>query len=240
MDRVLGGTRTHLQTYYLRMRRAFTLIELLVVIAIIAILAALLFPVFARAKAAAKQTQCISNLSQIGKAIMLYMGDNDDLFPYAIDPSDRYAPDIWSSQPEWKAQIPNMLDMHEALQPYAKSTAIFQCPSDSGTSVLDSHFPTAFAAHPSIHALYGSSYLFRTEIAFRFLSQTSFGLPANVNVMFDAAGHWHGSGGALEASDNLPTYFDKIRQFRYNTLFGDFHVKSVTRSQLDDAWSIPL
>ena len=53
-------------------RRAFTLIELLVVIAIIAILAALLFPVFSRAKEAAKKTQCMSNLKQIGAAITLY------------------------------------------------------------------------------------------------------------------------------------------------------------------------
>jgi prepilin-type N-terminal cleavage/methylation domain-containing protein/prepilin-type processing-associated H-X9-DG protein len=60
------------------MKKAFTLIELLVVIAIIAILAAILFPVFAQAKAAAKKTADLSNLNQIGKAIMLYAGDNDD------------------------------------------------------------------------------------------------------------------------------------------------------------------
>ncbi|MBL8047103.1 MAG: prepilin-type N-terminal cleavage/methylation domain-containing protein [Chthonomonas sp.] len=60
------------------MRKAFTLIELLVVIAIIAILAAILFPVFTQAKLAAKKTQDLSNLNQIGKAIMLYANDNDD------------------------------------------------------------------------------------------------------------------------------------------------------------------
>ncbi len=58
--------------------RAFTLIELLVVIAIIAILAAILFPVFAQAKLAAKKTADLSNLNQIGKAIMLYADSNDD------------------------------------------------------------------------------------------------------------------------------------------------------------------
>lgn len=63
------------------MKRAFTLIELLVVIAIIAILAAILFPVFAQAKAAAKKAAAISNQKQIGTSLFLYMGDSDDVFP---------------------------------------------------------------------------------------------------------------------------------------------------------------
>ena len=63
------------------MKKAFTLIELLVVIAIIAILAAILFPVFAQAKAAAKKTSALSNQKQIGTAMMLYMGDADDTYP---------------------------------------------------------------------------------------------------------------------------------------------------------------
>lgn len=63
------------------MRRAFTLIELLVVIAIIAILAAILFPVFAQAKLAAKKTQTISNYKQTGTSTQIYLADYDDLFP---------------------------------------------------------------------------------------------------------------------------------------------------------------
>src|SRR5947208_317325 len=63
------------------MKRAFTLIELLVVIAIIAILAALLFPVFAKAKAAAKKTATLSNVKQISTGMFLYIGDNDDTYP---------------------------------------------------------------------------------------------------------------------------------------------------------------
>ena len=60
------------------MNKAFTLIELLVVIAIIAILAAILFPVFAQAKAAAKKVSCVSNLRQIGMAAIMYADDNDE------------------------------------------------------------------------------------------------------------------------------------------------------------------
>jgi prepilin-type N-terminal cleavage/methylation domain-containing protein len=62
-------------------KRAFTLIELLVVIAIIAILAAILFPVFAQAKEAAKKTAALSNLKQTGTSMQIYLNDNDDLFP---------------------------------------------------------------------------------------------------------------------------------------------------------------
>lgn len=65
-------------------RRGFTLIELLVVIAIIAILAAILFPVFAQAKEAAKKTQSISHMKQNGTATLIYVADYDDLFPLGL------------------------------------------------------------------------------------------------------------------------------------------------------------
>ena len=66
-------------------RRAFTLIELLVVIAIIAILAAILFPVFARARSQARKTTCASNLKQIGLAFLMYAQDHDETFPVHWD-----------------------------------------------------------------------------------------------------------------------------------------------------------
>ena len=223
-------------------RRGFTLIELLVVIAIIAILAAILFPVFARAKAAAKQTVCVSNLKQIGSGIALYMGDHDDVFPHALDASDKYAPQIWAGQGEFAARIPYMPLIQDAVDPYVKSKALWKCPADVGTQVLDNHFPERFRTQPTMFAQYGNSYFFRTEIAFKAFSQTSFKLPAQVNVIFDGAGHWHGGGRALQESDvNDPeTVFNLLRGYRYTTLYGDFHAKSLTRGALDDAWAVDL
>lgn len=222
------------------MRRAFTLIELLVVIAIIAILAALLFPVFARAKAAAKQTACVSNLSQIGKAIGFYMIDYDGIWPHALDASDKYAPQIWNSSPEWQLRIAYMPMMHEVLQPYVKNRQVFQCPADSGSRILDNHFPVPFISSPSMFATFGCSYFYRTEIGFRYLSDTSFQLPADVNVMFDAAGHWHGAERALSEADTFETSFEKLNKYRYNILYGDLHCKSRTYGDLQKAWAIEL
>src|SRR5690348_11396936 len=96
------------------MRKAFTLIELLVVIAIIAILAAILFPVFAQAKAAAKGAASISNSKQHVLACLMYSGDNDDFFPIAtewntgndplsIAPGDNFSTWGWSVQPYMKS-----------------------------------------------------------------------------------------------------------------------------------------
>src|ERR1051326_5291464 len=99
-------------------RRAFTLIELLVVIAVIAILAGILFPVFATARGKAREIACVSNLHQIGAAISMYAQDYDGLYPRAVDPADKLTPQIWDAFPAFKAEIPNLPYLHEALQPY--------------------------------------------------------------------------------------------------------------------------
>ena len=93
-------------------QNAFTLIELLVVIAIIAILAAILFPVFAQAKLAAKKTQDLSNLKQIGTALIIYAGDYDDLIPNSHVFTD--------DEVSWV----------ESLQPYTKAALLHRSPLD--------------------------------------------------------------------------------------------------------------
>jgi prepilin-type N-terminal cleavage/methylation domain-containing protein/prepilin-type processing-associated H-X9-DG protein len=101
-------------------RRGFTLIELLVVIAIIAILAAILFPVFARARENARRASCQSNLKQIGLAVMQYTQDYDEKFPQA-------RVELTAS----KVTANNPYGWADALQPYTKSIQLFQCPSET-------------------------------------------------------------------------------------------------------------
>jgi len=103
------------QAFILRQRKGFTLIELLVVIAIIAILAAILFPVFARARENARRTSCMSNLKQINLGWMQYIQDYDEKLPgYGAGGTTQYPGGIF-----------------QVMQPYLKSTQIFQCPSES-------------------------------------------------------------------------------------------------------------
>ncbi len=103
------------------MRKAFTLIELLVVIAIIAILAAILFPVFAQAKMAAKKTQSLSNFKQGNLAVIQYTGDYDDSIPLSDSGS--------INGRGWGFGRPDYV-WPEVVQPYAKNWYIFRCPGD--------------------------------------------------------------------------------------------------------------
>ncbi|MEO6908259.1 MAG: DUF1559 domain-containing protein [Abditibacteriaceae bacterium] len=106
-------------------RNAFTLIELLVVIAIIAILAAILFPVFARARENARRASCQSNMKQMGLGFTMYIQDYDGQYPYG---SDRDPSEFPIGPP---SLIGNGSELHwtDKLQPYIKSKQIFDCPS---------------------------------------------------------------------------------------------------------------
>lgn len=103
-------------------RSGFTLIELLVVIAIIAILAAILFPVFAQAKLAAKKASDLSNQKQILTAVFMYQSDADDVFPML-----RNGPSGWVAIPK----APQIMSGHNAVDPYAKNRAIWTAPNDT-------------------------------------------------------------------------------------------------------------
>src|SRR2546421_9358267 len=117
-----------------RSKKGFTLIELLVVIAIIAILAAILFPVFAKARAAARKVSGTSNLKQLGTATMMYIQDYDERFPH-------YDWGVESCNESGNAGGPNTLSGNSpnfgaysasawcnSLQPYIKNLGVFQDP----------------------------------------------------------------------------------------------------------------
>lgn len=117
-------------------RRAFTLIELLVVIAIIAVLAAILFPVFARAKAAAKTTTTISNLRQLGVAFSLYAEDNDDGLPSVADGFPGTGREGgWTFYSEFVngGNSAGKFDVTKgSIYPYVKNKNVFQSSNDGG------------------------------------------------------------------------------------------------------------
>ena len=104
------------------MKRGFTLIELLVVIAIIAILAAILFPVFAKAREKARQTSCLSNLKQLALSFLTYVQDYDETMPknsIRNDAAGRYT-GWWDTSATYN---------YGFMQPYVKNTQIVLCPS---------------------------------------------------------------------------------------------------------------
>jgi len=112
------------------MKRGFTLIELLVVIAIIAILAAILFPVFAQAKEAAKKTACLSNAKQMALAMNIYLTDFDDMTP-TVDKTPINC--VGNSICIDKTSTTTYINIYGVLEPYVKNWGIFECPDRNDT-----------------------------------------------------------------------------------------------------------
>ncbi len=118
------------------MRRGFTLIELLVVIAIIAILAAILFPVFAKAREKARQSTCLSNVKQITLSILQYAQDYDERFPFAY------------STPPNSADRKGLIQI---IHPYIQNSQVHDCPSADMTSNVNSYLGNrSYGYHQSL------------------------------------------------------------------------------------------
>ena len=219
-------------------RRGFTLIELLVVIAIIAILAAILFPVFAQAREAARKASCQSNLKQLGTAESMYSQDYDETYSGSFLPR--------ADQARWSYA--------ELLQPYVKNAAIFHCPSASGymknNDVMDPN------VNPLTWQLGGLSYAYNSLI-----SPTNIGAnpnddranmrlaqvtaPADTIMMLDGgytangwgyyniwqsqdtdvSGNFYGQ--QWSGNPKNPNTPDKKHGDGFNTLFYDGHVKTL-------------
>lgn len=140
-------------------KSAFTLIELLVVIAIIAILAAILFPVFAQAKAAAKKTSCLSNNKQMSLGAIMYAGDYDDIFPYDAggDPGNTYYGQPYVNGAMDSAAPTNWV---RGVYPYVKNVGVYACPvaqdldGQNGWGCFDGNGkPTAFCGSAAFNAI---------------------------------------------------------------------------------------
>jgi len=121
------------------MKKGFTLIELLVVIAIIAILAAILFPVFAKAREKARQTSCLSNVKQIGLAVLQYAQDYDEKLPPAWTNIGAHVPVGFTLSTNYTTWADDILS-------YAKNDQMFQCPSQqySQSQMAYTTYPFAY------------------------------------------------------------------------------------------------
>ena len=220
------------------MKKGFTLIELLVVIAIIAILAAILFPVFAKAREKARQTSCASNEKQIGLALAQYVQDYDERWP-AVMRQDVNGFTYWQA----------------AVQPYIKSSGVFRCPSISdpgrvpsnGVSNFDTSYagndngiscaapPWSVATNNNGSGLFGSvsspgvseADISSPSSTIAVLEQQ--GGPASDIIVFDGACSWSGSRVAAPHT-TLANY-----------LFADSHVKAMkanaTKTATVNMWS---
>ena len=224
-------------------RNAFTLIELLVVIAIIAILAAILFPVFAKARESARKTSCLSNMKQIGTASLMYAQDFDESYPDSRASTDALdgagCSGIGAGAPHYSggahiqcwgirlfspgtgktSQIP--AGYPARLLPYVKNVQIFRCPSDN----LSDRWITGSER--------GSYYQRHAHDAFAGISGGNVTLaaiqrPANLGYYIEEAWHagvgspylWDGTNVGAKSSNT--TYYDgHAKYLKVNFTTGD-------------------
>ncbi len=221
-------------------RRGFTLIELLVVIAIIAILAAILFPVFAQAREKARQTQCLSNLRQVGTAVMLYVQDYDESFPLQSSSpygyctnlagtNTQYAPEDGCASPTWI----------NSIYVYSKNRDLVVCPSSSEFVGKDA--PTANSRTSYVfNGMLGSFMAGQTAIPMPVTAYAGVGRPAETVMIQEQGTTW-------KRSQPIPRYiggnwndpvasllFDanaKIHGGGFNINYADGHAKWIKGSQ---------
>ncbi len=178
-------------------RRGFTLIELLVVIAIIAILASILFPVFSRARAKARQTQCLSNEKQLGLAFTMYSQDYDETTPlmYSSNAAGRF---------RWQ----------QILQPYLRNTQILRCLEKPNEIDPYSGLPMSYG----MNSTNDGTYCFWYGVA-----ESAIQDPAGTIILADSSGGAYYTYWAATAP--YERYVDKRHNGGANFLFCDGHAK---------------
>jgi prepilin-type N-terminal cleavage/methylation domain-containing protein/prepilin-type processing-associated H-X9-DG protein len=189
-------------------RTGFTLIELLVVIAIIAILAAILFPVFARAREKARMTSCLSNLKQLGLGFIMYSADSDTKFPGNMDANGSGAWDYPGDaccleRDRWC----------DLVNPYMKNQQIIYCPSEGNDVPL---WGGRLRTPPT-------SYKYKHACATNAWKEALIHHPAQIYLLIEHK-NWHS--GTLQCLCSAPTG-DQM----HNMVFFDGHAKAVNKSR---------
>lgn len=212
-------------------RKGFTLIELLVVIAIIAILAAILFPVFAKAREKARQSSCASNLKQLGTAHMAYAQDYDETYggtwfqvpetsPHILPNACGYAVTFWTLY----------------LEPYIKSAGIYQCPSgtlaNTGCRVPNVEIP----ANNTHLRSYNINITF---VGWNGCKMASVNSPSGLVHMLDANYHFLFGDYAPGSWDYNEPYVANRHSEGANVLWADGHVKWMRKGTITPAMLNP-
>ncbi len=198
-----------------RMRSGFTLIELLVVIAIIAILAAILFPVFAQAREAARKSSCQSNLKQVGNAVLMYTQDYDEVMPF----------NPWDGASGNPFQPAHQRTMAHNIYPYVKNTQVFRCPSVPPGALTPGTPPAAGQTYVQIQS---NAYGFSAFLAGQALANIQ--APADLFLAMDATSIWN------DTCQNAIRLCHRHSETG-NFLFGDGHVKArKSRSERPQEW----
>jgi len=214
-------------------RKGFTLIELLVVIAIISILAAILFPVFARARENARRASCMSNLKQFGLGMMMYVQDYDETYSLAVQRVKRAGHPVppggwWGTF----SSTDYAIMWQQQMYPYTKSIEIYDCPSSTGTTNASK---SNYGANNGILLYYGNP---PKKLA-------SIEAPSSTYMLFDAgaytirtsyitgpSGNWYLPGTADFATAGKTPIADAVPEWQngrhfegINVAFADGHVK---------------
>jgi len=223
-------------------RHGFTLIELLVVIAIIAILAAILFPVFARAREQARKTSCLSNTKQIALAFNMYQTDHDSAYPSVYDDNLGYTKGriIWADK----------------IYPYVKNRQIFVCPGGPNNVAVDpwdtNLWPNNLqGTRYNMNMVHGWHWPEDTVAPYFPLKDSNFAYPAETSLIQESSNawwtHWHNSSSPWCRTEPIGTSGDKylrgvLDETIYprhlgttNMAFVDGHAKArTTRSLIRD------
>jgi prepilin-type N-terminal cleavage/methylation domain-containing protein len=244
--------------------KAFTLIELLVVIAIIALLAAILFPVFAQAREKGRQTQCLSNMRQVGTAIQLYITDYDDVYPMSRMPDDKHL--LGGCIPISIPDAPNCslggssMNWKRAIASYIKNKEIFVCPSNSFKwdkadysgqpnipgeesnvwHTKENYLPISYAMngsyfHEAIPACWNGESIVRPRQMAEINAPSNLIFLLETRLLYPDLGSWN-FGIRMKDSEKGPV---QTHLGMSNFLFADMHVKALklTKTCTEKMWS---